>query len=699
MPGSELFGPEIHTGTWSQRSPIVKFLAPMQQLLASLNPEQRDAVETTQGPLLVLAGAGTGKTRVITVRIAYLLSQGVDPESILAMTFTNKAAAEMKDRIAKLVGKKTAEALTVGTFHSFCLRFLRDHKAELGWPQGFSICDASDQLTTIKAALRELHIPEARLKPRDVLSRISLAKNKLLTPEKLLDGPGADEEELVAKAWMRYQASLQRTRRVDFDDLLLKALVLLRDAKIRTEYQQRYRYLLVDEYQDTNGPQFEIVNALAKSHRNLCVVGDDDQSIYGWRGADIQKILGFDRTYHEAKTVRLETNYRSTEQIIGCANRLIVNNTSRHDKALRSHAGPGEPVIAVQMRDETIEAEHTVRDIIEGVKHGHYHDEFAILFRTALQARPFEVELRLKEIPYVLVGGLSFFDRKEVRDVLAYLKLLANQDDESSLMRIINCPPRGVGKTTQDRVIRYATDQGISTCEAFLKADQVDGVSMKRVAPVQRLLENMRLLRLENPDKKNNLPSLIQQVVDLVGYEEEVHRLYKTEDERTKRWQGVLEVMNYAENYVRKLKRPTLNGFLDRLTLSANDSPDAEDAKRKRAVTLMTLHASKGLEFPHVFLVGLEENLLPHTRSAKEGTIEEERRLAYVGITRAQKVLQMSWCGERARGGSKIQRHPSRFLLEVQNKKPPENWIPAGSDDPTGNKAKKKRKGARRARR
>ncbi len=671
----------------------------MKQLLASLNPEQRDAVETTEGPLLVLAGAGTGKTRVITVRIAHLLAKGVQPEAILAMTFTNKAAAEMKERIAKLVGKNVADGLTVGTFHSFCLRFLRDHKEELGWPQGFSICDPSDQLTAIKGALRELHIPEARLKPRDVLSRISLAKNKLLTPELLLDGPGADEEELVAKAWMRYQATLQRTRRVDFDDLLLKTLILLKNKKIRDEYRSRYGYVLVDEYQDTNGPQFEIVNALAKGHRNLCVVGDDDQSIYGWRGADIQKILGFDRTYHEAKTVRLETNYRSTSQIIGCANRLIVNNTSRHDKALRSHAGDGEPVIAVQMRDETIEAEHTVRDIIDGIKHGHDYDDFAILFRTALQARPFEVELRLKDIPYILVGGLSFFDRKEVRDVLAYLKLLANSDDESSLMRIMNSPPRGVGKTTQDRVIRFATDQGISTCEAFAQAEEIDGVSAKRTAPVQRMLENLRLLRKDNPDKKHNLPELINKVVELVGYEEEVQRLYKTEEERSKRWQGVIEVMNYAENYARKLKRPTLNGFLDRLTLAANDSPDAEDAKRKRAVTLMTLHASKGLEFPRVFLVGLEENLLPHTRSAKEDTIEEERRLAYVGITRAQKMLKISWCGERARGGSKVQRHPSRFLLEVQGKAPPADWIPAGSDDPTGNKAKKKRKGMRRARR
>lgn len=670
----------------------------MKALLRQLNPEQRDAVQTTQGPLLVLAGAGTGKTRVITVRIAYLLQQGADPKEILAMTFTNKAAAEMQERIAKLVGKKKAGGLTVGTFHSFCLKFMREHKAELGWERGFTICDAQDQLTLIKGALRELHIPEARLKPRDVLGRISLAKNKGLTPETLLDAAMGDDDELVGKAWTRYQEQLQRTRRADFDDLLLKSMGLLRQKPIRSAMAQRFRYLLVDEYQDTNGPQFDIVNALASEHRNLCVVGDDDQSIYGWRGADIRKILGFDKTYPEAKVVRLETNYRSTEQVIACANRLIVNNTARHDKALRSAAGPGEPVLAVQMRNETTEAEETVREIKELVRLGHHYDDFAILFRTALQARPFEVELRLQQIPYVLVGGMSFFDRKEVRDVLAYLRVLANPDDETSFLRILNAPPRGIGKTTQDRIIRYATEQGISACEAFGVADEIDGVSPKRVAPAQRLLDNLHLLRQEYPDKAKSLPELIERVLEVVGYREEVERLYSDPKERDKRWEGVQEVIQFATNYNDEKKRPTLNGFLDRLTLSANEGPSADDAKRRQAVTLMTLHASKGLEFPRVFLVGLEENLLPHSRSAVEDTIEEERRLAYVGITRAQKVLKMSWCSERARGSQTIKRHPSRFLLEVQGKTPDADWIPAGPDDVTGNKAKAKRKGRRKAR-
>ncbi|MEZ6006050.1 MAG: 3'-5' exonuclease [Planctomycetota bacterium] len=670
----------------------------MQRLLTSLNPEQREAVDTTEGPLLVLAGAGTGKTRVITVRIAHLLAKGVPPEQVLAMTFTNKAAAEMQERIADIVGKKKAEGLTVGTFHSFCLKFLRDHKAALGWEKGFSICDPGDQLSTIKGALRELHIPEARLKPRDVIGRISLAKNRGMTVGALLDRAEADDDILVAKAWQKYQDTLERTRRVDFDDLLVLANKLLQDKAIRAAMHERFRYLLVDEYQDTNGPQFDIVKALAAGSRNICVVGDDDQSIYGWRGADITKILSFDKVYPDAKVVRLETNYRSTEQVIACANRLIQNNTARHDKALRSAFGPGEQVMVVQMRNEAIEAEQVCREILDLVKLGHHYDDFAILFRTALQARPFETELRDRKIPYVLVGGLSFFDRKEVRDVLAYLRLLANLDDEASLLRILNSPPRGVGKTTQDKVLAHATREGISMSDAFLAENPPEGVQAARIAPARRLLENLAELRNQYPDKRKALPEMILRMLEVVGYREEVDRIYPTEDERNKRWEAVDEVVNYATRYSDGLRRPTLNGFLDRLTLNAGEGPDAEDAQRRQAVTLMTLHASKGLEFPRVFLVGLEENILPHRRSAVEDTIEEERRLAYVGITRAQKCLRMSWCAERARGTTMVKRHPSRFLLEVQGKTPPEDWIPAGPDDVTGNKAKKKAKGAKRAR-
>ena len=672
----------------------------MKKLLEGLNPEQRSAVEATEGPVLVLAGAGTGKTRVITIRIAYLLSKGVPPDAILAMTFTNKAAAEMRERIAAIVGKRKAELLTVGTFHSFCLKLLRHYRDEIGWHGGFTICDSSDQLSTMKSALRELAIAEARLKPQDAISRMSLAKNKLQTPESMLAGAGSDEDELLARAWQKYQEALARSRRVDFDDLLVRSIEVLAKNKPRTEMRERFRYLLVDEYQDTNGPQFQLIKAIAGGHRNLCVVGDDDQSIYGWRGADISKILGFEKSFPGAKVVRLETNYRSTEQVIAVANKLIKNNPKRHDKTLRSHAGPGEQVTAVRMRDEDVEAELIVKEICDRKKDGISHDDFAILFRTSVQARPFEAELRMKEVPYVLVGGMSFFDRKEVRDVLAYLKLLHNPQDEMALLRIMNAPPRGVGKMTIDRLLAFATENRIPAAEALERAEEIEGVGEKRVAAVNRMRERLHLLSTMYPDSKKNLIELVRAVVEQVGYVTEVERLYKDEVERKKRWAGVEEVFNAAESYVRRRKRPTLGRFLDHLTLSANDSPDADDAQRKQAVTLMTLHASKGLEFPRVFLVGLEEGLLPHMRAAAEDTIEEERRLGYVGITRAREVLQLSWCNERARAGNRIQRHPSRFLLEIQGKEPPSDWEPAGSADPTGTKKKRKRRSRRgRARR
>ncbi len=668
----------------------------MQATLDGLNPEQRAAVLQTAGPVLVLAGAGTGKTRVITVRIAYLISRGVLAESILAMTFTNKAAGEMRERLTKLVGKKKASGVIASTFHSYCLRTLREYDSELGFADGFTIADSSDQLAFLKLALRELHIPEASLRIPDAQSIISLAKNRLETPATFLARAYDDKSELVGRIWERYAGILRRSRRLDFDDLLTETLRLLRDKPaVRAELQQRHRYLLVDEYQDTNGVQFEIVKHLAGDTKNVCVVGDDDQSIYGWRGADVSKILSFGKTFHGAKTVKLETNYRSTTQILGAANRVIKNNPTRHDKTLRSAIGDGEELYAVMMRDEAIEAEKVVAEIKSLVEQGHAYSDFAILFRTAVQPRPFEAELRMKGVPYVLVGGMSFFDRKEVRDVLAYLRLVANPKDEASLLRIINSPPRGVGKTTVDRVLEFATAEGISAADAFERAGEIEKINAKAVDAVLDLRTRLTAIRKLHP-LGEDLVALARRVVEEVGYRDEVKRLYPTETEFEKRWAAVDEVLNFAENYVRKRKRPGLLGFLNELSLSATDSDSAEDAARRQAVTLMTLHASKGLEYPRVYLVGLEEGVLPHQRAAIEDGVEEERRLAYVGITRAQRALTLSWCAERARGGQRIQRHPSRFLLEVQGKAPPPGWIPAGAGDVTGEKTKKARRGAKR---
>ncbi|MEM9799972.1 MAG: UvrD-helicase domain-containing protein [Planctomycetota bacterium] len=664
----------------------------MRTTLERLNPEQRAAVTQTSGPVLVLAGAGTGKTRVVTVRIAHLIDKGVLPESILAMTFTNKAAGEMRERLGGLVGPKKAASVVASTFHSFCLRTLREFAAEIGYPEGFTIADASDQLAILKLSLRELHIPEARIKLPDLQARISLAKNRLETPESFLERPGDDVHELVGRVWGKYRGVLRRSRRLDFDDLLTETLRLLREnAGVRAQLQRRHRYLLVDEYQDTNGVQFEIVRHLTGPERNLCVVGDDDQSIYGWRGADVSKILGFESSFPGAKVVKLETNYRSTQQILAAANRVIRNNPLRHDKTLRSAFGDGEQLMAVTMRDEAVEAEKIVAEIQRLVEEGHSYSDFAVLFRTSVQPRPFEAELRMKGVPYVLVGGMSFFDRKEVRDVLAYLRLVANSRDEASLLRIVNAPPRGVGKTSIDRVLDFATSHGISAAEAFERADEIEGVPARAVAAVEGLRDTVRNVQRLFP-RGDQIVDLSRRIVEEVGYRDEVRRLYPEETDFEKRWAAVEEVFNFAENYVRRRKRPGLIGFLNELSLSASDAEAPEDAARRQAVTLMTLHASKGLEYPRVYLVGMEEGVLPHHRVAAEGGVEEERRLAYVGITRAQRALTLSWCAERARGGQRVARHPSRFLLEVKGEEPPPGWIPAGSGDPTGEKAKRKRR-------
>ncbi|HEY6549244.1 MAG TPA: UvrD-helicase domain-containing protein, partial [Vicinamibacteria bacterium] len=604
-------------------------------LLASLNPAQREAVATTEGPLLVLAGAGTGKTRVITTRIAYLVSQGVPPSSILAVTFTNKAAGEMRERVAHLTGDRVKE-ITVGTFHAFCARVLREHGPVLGLPRKFTICDAADQQSAVKSAMRELRVHETTMQPQAVLARISLAKNRMETPESYLAQGTGSRDQLVGSVWQRYREFLARTRTLDFDDLLLETVRLFREHEdVRAHYRQKYRHLLVDEYQDTNHPQYEIVKEIGGEHRNVCVVGDDDQSIYGWRGADIRKILGFHRDFEGAKVVRLETNYRSTRQVLDAANAVIGKNASRHEKALQSARGEGEAVRFLRLKDEIAEAQFTVEEIRKLLRLDEARPaDFAILCRTQVQFRSFEAELRANGIPYVVVGGMSFFDRKEVRDVVAFLKLCVNPRDETALLRIINTPSRGVGKASLDRVLAFATDQGISASEAFERAPEIEGVASAAV-------EGYRALRAaidasELADAGQHLVFRLNRFLEAIRYQDEVTRLYPEPMVREARWAGVLEVLNFAENHVRRSADPSLHAFLEELSLTGEDAPgDPKAEARRDAVTLMTLHAAKGLEFPHVFLVGMEEGLLPHARAAAEGGVEEERRLAYVGITRA----------------------------------------------------------------
>ncbi len=666
----------------------------MRDLLASLNPEQRSAVETTEGPVLVLAGAGTGKTRVITHRIAHLLARRVPAAAILALTFTNKAAGEMRQRLRELVGPRRSEGLTAGTFHAFCLSVLRANAAALGWPRGVSICDESDRLAAIKGVLRELHVSETSARPADIAARISLAKNRLHSPAELSERAVDDADALLARAWERYQAELARTRRVDFDDLLVETVRLLREHdRVLSAYREQYRYVMVDEYQDTNLPQYEVVRLLAGSHRNLCVVGDDDQSIYGWRGADVTKILSFERDFPGAKVVRLETNYRSTRDILNVANRLIAHNPSRHEKKLVSAIGGGQLVESVCMRDEAYEAEHVVREIAERVRRGEARfGDHAVLFRSATQARPFEAELRMMQIPYVLVGGMSFFDRKEVRDVLAYLRLVVDPDDESALLRIVDAPPRGVGKVTLDRVLEFATRQGISAGRAFARANEIEKVPPETAAAVTRLLDRLRAMGERGG---GDLVGLVRALLDDVSYRAEVERCYPDEATRAQRWEGVEQVLDFAENHARRNPRAELAGFLDAVLLSAEDRSEDDEAAARDAVVLMTLHASKGLEFPRVYLVGLEEGLLPHARALADGSVEEERRLAYVGVTRARAALTLTWALERARHGTRARVHPSRFLLEIKGTPPPKDWVPYGEPQQPNEQGKKKR--ARRA--
>ena len=633
---------------------------------AGLNTAQNSAVTNTDGPLLVLAGAGTGKTRVITHRIARLLSKRVPASAILAMTFTNKAAAEMRTRIRELVPARKAEGLTIGTFHSFCVRALREHADRLDLHPNFGICDSDDQLVVMKQALRELQIPEAELPPRLCLARVSLLKSRMISPETLQSGGNGIDND-IGRAYARYDAGLRTSRLMDFDDLLLYMVKLLGDKTSLRAFQKRFQYLLIDEYQDTNAPQYEIVRRIGAVHRNVCVVGDDDQSIYGWRGADMTKILNFEKDFPKAVVVRLETNYRSTPQIVAGANLVIRNNPGRHEKTLRAHDKDGEAIRIKRLLDEEAEAAFVVDDIAERVRSRRMRlGQFAILFRTAVQPRIIEMQLRQHGMPYRLVGGMSFFDHKEVRDILSYLRLVANPSDELSLLRVINTPPRGIGASTVEKMMSLAAQQRASLVDVL--RDESTALRPTTRASVDRFLGMLDSLRRDHP--ADGLVDLLKDLIRSVNYGEEIKRCYSDSATRTKRWDAVNEILNMAEVHGRQRSEATLTTFLEEVALSANDDRD-DDRSSDDEVTLMTLHSAKGLEFGEVYLVGMEEGLLPHLRSIQDGGIEEERRLAYVGITRARHRLTLSYVQSRARYGNREASLPSRFLYEVQGKEAP----------------------------
>jgi DNA helicase-2/ATP-dependent DNA helicase PcrA len=632
-----------------------------------LNPPQLDAVATLSGPLLVLAGAGTGKTRVVTFRIANLIRHRVRPERILAVTFTNKAAGEMQERVTSLLGKKRKEKPEVSTFHSLCVRILRRNITHLGYPASFAIYDRGDQESVARAALREIRVPEAVLRPGDLINLISRWKTASIRPEEAATLAQTDKEHLGSIAYRRYQKTLKASGAVDFDDLLLCTEQLFQEfPEARQQEARRFDHLLIDEYQDTNGSQYRIVKALADEHRNLCVVGDDDQSIYGWRGAEVTHILNFKRDWPEAKVVRLETNYRSTYEIISWANRLIAFNKVRHDKTLQA-TFCGEAPRILQFDSEETEAKTVVEEISSRI-HANIRQprELAILFRTNEQPRAFEMELRRAKLPYVLVGGTSFYDRKEVRDILSYLKVLANPLDEVSILRVINTPPRGIGQATVTRLLENAVRQGTPIWETLPEAKKLANIPAPAVAGVAkfRALVNRYREQLDHQSPVEVARALIHEI----GYKEELARLYTEQEEQDARWGAVEEVINALASYCDRSPEPSMVGFLHDVALTTpDDDREKENMLAKNAIVLMTLHAAKGLEFAEVYMVGMEEGLLPHRRSVEgdESAIDEERRLCYVGVTRAQKRLTLTMALSRRKWGKPRPTIASRFLYEL----------------------------------
>jgi DNA helicase-2/ATP-dependent DNA helicase PcrA len=638
----------------------------------ALNPPQRQAVETLKGPLLVLAGAGTGKTRVVTCRIANLIRNRTRPARILAVTFTNKAAGEMKERAAELLGKRLPEEPEISTFHSLCVRILRRQITHLGYPKHFTIFDRGDQEAAARQALREIRVPGEKLRPGDLLYFIGKWKTGSVRPEEAESIASGEKESYAAAAYRRYQNALKLGGAVDFDDLLLLTEELFaRFPQARHDEARRFDHLLIDEYQDTNQNQYRIVKALAGEHRNLCVVGDDDQSIYGWRGADVQHILSFQRDWPEAQVVRLEDNYRCTEAILDFANRLIVHNRHRHDKILRAARLGGLRPGILQCQDETEEAAKVVADVKLRLQNpGIEARDIAILFRTNEQPRTFEMELRRCDVPYVLIGGQSFYDRREVKDVLAYLRVLDNPRDEPSMLRIINTPPRGIGQSTVAAFLSQAVEQGKPLWDVLSEPEPHGKLTPAAIAAVEKfrtLIESFRS-RVEG----GSLVELATQLVAHVRYQDEIVRQYPEENDQQSRWATVQEVINALGSYEKRAKKPSLRQFLDEAALGDRDDQQDKQSKLSRnAIALMTLHSAKGLEFPHVYLVGMEEGLLPHQRSVdaeKNGdpnAIDEERRLCYVGVTRARDRLTMTLALSRMKWGKPRPTEPSRFLYEL----------------------------------
>jgi len=631
--------------------------------LELLNREQQEAVLHVDGPLLILAGAGSGKTRVLTYRIAHLIDKcGVNPWNILAITFTNKAAGEMRERVDKIVGYGS-ESIWVSTFHSTCVRILRRYIDRLGYDTNFTIYDTEDQKTVMKSVCQKLQLDSKLYKERMLLNVISHAKDEYIsTNEFLLEAKGDFRQEKIAQAYVEYQKELKKNNALDFDDLLVKTVELFQSCPDVLEYyQNRFRYIMVDEYQDTNTVQFKFISTLARQYRNLCVVGDDDQSIYKFRGANIRNILDFEKVFPDAKVVKLEQNYRSTQNILNAANGVIANNRGRKEKALWTENEQGEPILFQQFQNGYEEAEYVSGEISKKVRKGEAeYQDFAVLYRTNAQSRLFEEKFLYANIPYKIVGGVNFYSRKEIKDILAYLKTIDNGKDDLAVRRIINVPKRGIGNVTLAKVQAYADSRDISFFEALEEAGEIPGLGKAalKIQPFVHLIHEMRLSLADM-----SMQDLIQAILDKTGYAEDLKN--EDTDESEARLENIDEFINKAVTYEEGAEEPNLSGFLEEVALVA-DIDSVEDGDNR--VLLMTLHSAKGLEFPYVYLAGMEDGLFPSYMSiaADDPTeeIEEERRLCYVGITRAMKELTIT-CARCRMVRGETQYNVSRFVREI----------------------------------
>lgn len=623
---------------------------------SSLNAAQGEAITTLAGPVLILAGAGTGKTRTVTCRIAALIQKGIPPENILAVTFTNKAAAEMRERVGGMVPKKAAKAMTISTFHSLCVKILRRDIEHIGYKRNFTIVTGGDQAGLIKQLIVRKGGAKENIKPAMVLSEISKAKNA--------DMPLGDiQDTLYAAIAMEYQNQLRAQNAVDFDDLLLLTEKLLAEHRdVRDAWRAQFATITVDEFQDTNALQMRLVQALTGPHHNICVVGDDDQSIYGWRGAEVANILQFERFFPNPRVIRLEENYRSAESILETANSLIRHNAGRREKQLRPTRKGGEPVRIISMPGDDEEAEFIADEMTTYKdRNARKWEDFAILFRTNGQSRKLEEAMREAKIPYRMVGAQSFYDRREVKDTLAFIEILDNPQADVPLLRVLNVPARGIGNTTATLIIDHSRATNQSIWEALNDTNFLDLLSAKARQSLEafaQLITRYRAL-LAAPD--HNAGTVVQEFLLEIKYLDFVYKTCKTPKEREQRAEGLQDMV--AQLTRASAKGKTIRTFLDDSSLASDR--DDDDLEKKLGVSLITMHASKGLEFPMVYIVGLEQGILPHKRSIEENTTDEERRLLYVGITRAEERLTLTYCSTRRKYGDKITCDPSSFLTEL----------------------------------